>query len=84
VERAGVRRWAAQWGKEREKGKRPWAELPGGKRREGEGKGKCAGWAGPKEENRDGERGKIKQLLLNLKMKFEFKRKISKISMQRA
>jgi hypothetical protein len=54
----------------------------GGKK--GERRGRWAGWAGPKEEKRDGERGKIKQLLLNLKMKFEFKRKTTKIPMQRA
>jgi hypothetical protein len=56
----------------------------GGGREGKEGRGRWSGWAGPKEEKRDGERGKIKQLLLNLKMKFEFKRKTSKISMQTA
>jgi hypothetical protein len=61
----------------RERKKRGKRAVGGG--REGkEGRERWTDWAGPKEEKRDGERGKIKQLLLNLKMKFELKKRQAK------
>jgi hypothetical protein len=54
-----------------------------GKRKEREEGGGPAG-LGPRKKRGMGREGKIKQLLLNLKMKFEFKRNATKIPIQRA
>jgi hypothetical protein len=55
----------------RERESHGWAAR--GREKRGErGRGKRAGWAGPKGEKREGKERKIKQKLLSLNMKFEF------------
>jgi hypothetical protein len=70
--------------REKEKGRRPWAGLLGRERREEREEGRWPAGLGPKERREREKREKAEQMLLNLIMKFEFKWKTTKITVQRA